>query len=114
MRFQVRPLGSSVFNFLNYLEIIKTRSSDSKKQVIELEKYINKEECQFSCIIYDLNEKKAKEKLYQPESQLLYKCDQIEKEIQNLQEYINCNYDAPQNELIQKELIMIKSLEPIL
>ena len=64
--------------------------------------------------IYDLNEKKAQEKLYQPESQLLYKCDQMEKEIQNLQEYINCNYDAPQNELIQKELIMIKSLEPIL
>ena len=49
------------------------------------------------------------EKFYQPESQLLYKCDKIEKEIQNLQEYINSNYDAPQNELIQKELIMIKS-----
>ena len=37
----------------------------------------------------------------------------MEKEIQNLQEYINSNDDTPQNEPLQKELIMLKSIAPI-
>ena len=124
-------LGMDINEFPSKLfSDIKNEKQRYEEQVIELENYINEEENKFPYIINDLNEKKQKaliaakeaqenyknretEKLYQAKSQLLYKRDQMEKEIQNLQEYINSNDDTPQNEPLQKELIMLKSIAPI-